>query len=514
MRWIPLFLLVASCSVAAVQHSFGGSLPSSAEESTPRVGYFLLSAPYNASGIVHGQSFVDGTPLAWLEGYRHIRLLPGDFKSGDIKYHFDGLATLLSVQFGKDGNSLKYVNKPFLSEAQTDWMHCSYEATGTSHLDGLKPCLRNPAVNLLPIGGELWLTIDTYLWGRVDLNTMETIGDAVVNVDGVTLNAHPACDASSGECYVQHPCPERNPRLPRTALACVSRLAMDGEDLRADILKRVTLPYDLIIQHSHEPCITENWVVSKLDSFEFHDPFNQYSGMLELMQQEQNNLYLLWNRNTNASHVVSGGPKFVNNHFGNCYEDAQGDIHTLSVPATSEYLFSYFQSNLAGPPHWTSILEPPLACVFSSNNSWTPSCSPAFSGQTFSFDYPTYNQQWKANPESKFLYGISQQSLNQSKWFDRIIKMNTKEGTIVASWSSPNIYLTEADFIARPGANAEDDGVLISLAFNQTSQSSFFLILQASTLDHLASFQMDNDAYPFHAHGISCDPSGKCVTNP
>ena len=57
---------------------------------------------------------------------------------------------------------------------------------------------------------ELWLTIDTTKWGRIDPETLETI-PATVNVDNIsaTLNAHPACDPRVGVCYVQHPCPQK-----------------------------------------------------------------------------------------------------------------------------------------------------------------------------------------------------------------------------------------------------------------------------------------------------------------
>lgn len=39
------------------------------------------------------------------------------------------------------------------------------------------PCLTNPVVNLLPIEGQLWLTIDTRFWGRMDPHTLDTLPD-------------------------------------------------------------------------------------------------------------------------------------------------------------------------------------------------------------------------------------------------------------------------------------------------------------------------------------------------
>lgn len=41
-----------------------------------------------------------------------------------------------------------------------------------------------------------------------------------------------------------------------------------------------------MIQHSHSPCITPNYLVSKLDSFEFRVPVASNSGLLRFMHQK------------------------------------------------------------------------------------------------------------------------------------------------------------------------------------------------------------------------------------
>ena len=71
-------------------------------------------------------------------------------------------------------------------------------------------CVRLLVCPLANAQDELWLTIDTTKWGRIDPDTLETI-PATVNVDNIsaTLNAHPACDPRVGVCYVQHPCPPK-----------------------------------------------------------------------------------------------------------------------------------------------------------------------------------------------------------------------------------------------------------------------------------------------------------------
>ena len=93
-----------------------------------------------------------------------------------------------------------------------------------------------------------------------------------------TLNAHPACDPHTDECFVQHPCPRS--LTPISDQACVSLLrpgqaghgiAGKAGDMAMVEVSRATLPKAKIIQHSHSPCITPNFVVAKIDAFGFYE---------------------------------------------------------------------------------------------------------------------------------------------------------------------------------------------------------------------------------------------------
>ena len=75
----------------------------------------------------------------------------------------------------------------------------------------------------------------------------------------------------------------------------------------------------------------------------------------------------------------------------------------------------------------------------------------------------------------QFYYGIAASDTSSSRWFDRAIKMDAKAGRVVRSWSSPGVYLTEFDFLPRTNSTAaadEDDGVLLTVLYNATSDSS------------------------------------------
>ena len=267
------------------------------------------------------------------------RLVPGSFPR-KMPFHFDGLATVMTFEFSQDGTMRRRI-KHYESNLQQHPDRCIFLGTGTGPWVGLEPCLTNPSVNMLPIDGQLWLTIDTAAWGRVNPDTLETIPGAKVDVPSLVLNAHPACDPNTGECFVQHPCsaPGAAPLSqdkPWSKIACISKLVTtNGPQMTTALFSNATMPKEKIIQHSHSPCITPNYVVSKLDAFGPRLKLED-TGMLKELHQVEDSLWQVMDRRSNKSSILMANKKFVNNHFWNCIENENGAIVVDTVPATSE----------------------------------------------------------------------------------------------------------------------------------------------------------------------------------
>ena len=133
----------------------------------------------------------------------------------------------------------------------------------------------------------------------------------------------------------------------------------------------------------------------------------------------------------------------------------------------------------------------------------------------------------------RYFYAIQPQSL-QSRWFDSLIKVDVQNsngaslrqrlqfarhaltpaagGHVVASWSSPDVYFTEADFVPKVGG-AEDAGLLLTVLYNATSSESSLAVFDAETLQ-LRSQTALGGVIPFHAHGIVCPQGRACISNP
>lgn len=504
-----------------------------AADPPPVIPYFLRS--FSAESPQH--IALDPDVAHRLDGVVNLRLLPAAFPTG-MGYHFDGLATILSLSVAN--GSLTFFTKAFGSNAARDYSSCLFMGTGTSKF-GTTPCFQNPVVNLLPIAGQLWLTIDTASWGRVDARTLETL-PSQARVPSIVLNAHPACDPATGDCYVQHPCSSKAGGLmPISKDVCFSRLVPSTPwtsmgDLQTEDLAHSTIPHSKLIQHSHSPCLTPNYLVSKLDAFTprlgsaFKLPF-PHGGILGMVHQMEDNVWLVMERATNVSRVLFSNASFVNNHFWNCYEDASsGEIVVESVPATAHYLDIYFQANLANKSFdWGAALEQPLRCRIPAADARadgaaaadTPfGCAPLLpASPDLLFDYPTYNPQFKMRPDYRWMYAISPAS-RASRWFDQLVKVDVRKGGLSKSWSAPGMYLTEFDFHPTSegvAADDEDDGLLLSVLYNATADSSSFGVFDAKTLAPIGIYPL-GAAVPFHAHGIVCRPQQggppKCFSNP
>jgi len=435
-----------------------------------------------------------------------------------MPFHFDGLATMMAFRFGADGQLSQQV-KHFESELSQHYEECIFLGTGTGPTLGKQLCTKNPSVNILPIDGQLWLTIDTAAWGRVT-DTLETVKNASVEVPSLVLNAHPTCDPKTKECFVQHPCkaPGGLPYSqdqPWSDIACVSKLIpSSGDDMTMKTVQysNATMPKTKIIQHSHSPCITPNFVISKLDSFGPRLKWKD-TGMLKELHQVEDDEWLVMDRRTNTSVVIPSNIKFVNNHFWNCFEKDE-QIIVDTIPATADYLDSYFKTQLSKPTEWGKILKlPPQRCVINSDDLLSGiTCNGLLQkDNTTRFDYPTFNPAYKMNPDYQYMYGIGP-STESSRWFDRVLKVHSPTGKILKTWSAPNVFVSEADYVPHADAAHEDDGLLLSVLYNQTSDSSSLMVFDAATLEPVSEYPLPG-VVPFHAHGIVCT-NGHCAANP
>jgi beta,beta-carotene 9',10'-dioxygenase len=89
--------------------------------------------------------------------------------------------------------------------------------------------------------------------------------------------------------------------------------------------------------------------------------------------------------------------------------------------------------------------------------------------------------------------------LGPSGWFEKIVKIDVHDGAAKV-FSEPGCYPGEPVFAARPEAEREDDGVLLSVVLDARSETSFLLVLDAEDLSELARAEVPHHI-PFGFHG-------------
>ena len=97
----------------------------------------------------------------------------------------------------------------------------------------------------------------------------------------------------------------------------------------------------------------------------------------------------------------------------------------------------------------------------------------------------------------RYVWGVG--SEDTGDWLAKIVKVDIADGS-TRVWSQDGCYAGEPVFVARPGAEEEDDGVLLSVVLDAGAQSSFMLLLDASNLSELARASVPHHI-PFGFHG-------------
>ena len=108
------------------------------------------------------------------------------------------------------------------------------------------------------------------------------------------------------------------------------------------------------------------------------------------------------------------------------------------------------------------------------------------------------------NPRSwgrpyRFAWGTGDHG--EGVWWNTLVKVDVDTGETV-TWYEKDQFPTEPNFIPRPGATDEDDGVLVSQVLGGDIGTSYLLVLDAKTMKPLAKVKAPH-FLPYVSHGFS-----------
>jgi carotenoid cleavage dioxygenase-like enzyme len=103
----------------------------------------------------------------------------------------------------------------------------------------------------------------------------------------------------------------------------------------------------------------------------------------------------------------------------------------------------------------------------------------------------------RAGADYRYVWSTGQSP--SASFTDEIAKFDL-ETHRTSLWRRPDCYPGEPVFVERPGAEAEDDGVLLSVVLDAEDETSFLLVLDAASLEELGRARVPHHV-PFGFHG-------------
>jgi len=116
-------------------------------------------------------------------------------------------------------------------------------------------------------------------------------------------------------------------------------------------------------------------------------------------------------------------------------------------------------------------------------------------------ELPGINYEQVNGKEYHYLYAFGQNKKHPIPYLgDFLLKIDVQTHE-VKKWAQPLCYPGEPVFIAAPNAQLEDDGVVVSVVLDATTERSFLLILDAATFTELGRAEVPHHI-PYGIHGI------------
>ncbi|MGI8511866.1 MAG: carotenoid oxygenase family protein [Solirubrobacteraceae bacterium] len=459
-------------------------------QTSNRLGFTSLEAETDLATLP-----VRGALPPWLTGSL-LRTGPAKWEVGDEAYRhwFDGLAMLHRFAFGDGGVS--YRNR-FL-RGRT---YRAAEETGAIPFPefGTDPCRSifkrltssfspdfgdNANVNLARLGEEFVAMTETPIPVAFDPETLEAAG-VPWSPPGQITTAHPHHDPQRGELV------NFAARLgPRSSYRFFAQ--RDRHRQRALGSLSVRTP-----GYVHSFGMTERFLVLAEFPFVVNPLRLALSGRPYIenyrWDPERGTRFHLVERETGERHGTwhTDQPMFAFHHV-NAYEDGAGDV-VVDMGAYEDATIMdalYLDPLRAGD---SDLPTPRLrrARLGAGGSVAIEDRSPA------PLELPRINYgRVNARPH-RWAWGLS--TAREGVWLDRIVKIDVETGE-ARTWAQDGAYPGEPVFVARPGAGAEDDGVLLSVVLDSERRASSLLVLDASSLDEVARAEVPHHI-PFGFHG-------------
>lgn len=465
--------------------------PSAAASIPPTLGFSTLDREVTADELP-----LTGELPGWLSGSM-LRTGPAKFEVGEqrMRHWFDGLAML--HRFTIDGGRVSYGNRFLESrsyraaraqgrmvygEFATDPCRSLFKRVQTLFSPGTA-LPDNANINVTRLGERFVAMTETPLPVQFDPDTLRVAGVRPYRVPGQLSTAHPHMDRATGAMlnYAAKLGPRSSYRF--------FEVAPDATEPRVIGSLPVTQP-----AYMHSFGLTERWLVLVAFPYVVNPLALALSGRPYIenyrWRPELGTRFTLMDRATGqATEGFQTDACFAFHHV-NAYEDGGEVVVDLCVYPDAGIVEDFYLDRLrAGKP----VTDAALTRYRLGLADRSVRREQLADG---SIELPRINYGRCNERPYRYVWGNSS---GAEGWIERIVKIDTSDGARL-TWSQPGCYPGEPVFVARPQAEREDDGVLLSVVLDAAAGSSFLLVLDAADLGELARAQAPHHI-PFSFHG-------------
>jgi carotenoid cleavage dioxygenase-like enzyme len=460
------------------------------------------ASPALGFSTLERETVIDELPLsgelpAWLSGSL-LRTGPAKFEVGEqrLRHWFDGLAMLhrFTVADGKVSYGNRYLQsrsyraaeehgKLVYGEFATDPCRSLFKRVQSMFQPG-KALPDNANINVTHLGERFIAMTETPMPVQFDPHTLQTAGVQPYQVPGVLTTAHPHLERADGGML------NYAAKLGRVSSYRFFHVAPDQSAPRVVCSIPVKEP-----AYMHSFGLSERWLVLAEFPLVVNPLALALSGRPYIenyrWKPELGTRFTLVERSTGESIGGFQSDACFAFHHVNAYDDGGEVVVDICAYADARVIEDLYLDRLRSG-------EAPLATAELTRFRLRLS-DRSVSRERLSdadLELPRINYGRCNERPYRYVWGNSN---GPAGWIERILKIDTSDGS-TQSWSQDGCFAGEPVFVARPGAEDEDDGVLLSVVLDAVAETSFLLVLDAADLHEFARARVPHHI-PFSFHG-------------
>jgi beta,beta-carotene 9',10'-dioxygenase len=424
----------------------------------------------------------------WLAGTL-VRNGPGTFKVGQQAYRhwFDGLAML--HKFSLDGEKVSYANrflegKSYRSAKEAGRITYSEFATDPCRdlfgrvMAVFSPKITDSAkVSVAKIAQRYMALAETPIQVEFDIETLKAVG--VFNYEkrivGQMTTVHPQFDLLTGDTF--------NVVTRYNALSAynIYRIPNSGGVRRVGSVPARKPSYMHSFGMSQNYIILTEFplVVNSIDLLLWMKPYIENF----CWEPRRGTPFTIINRHTGKVIGKFDSDPFFAFHHVNAFEREDELIVDLVAYEDASIIQAYYLNRLDDPqieiPHGT--LHRCRVPLSQKRGRVTREVLSDVCMELPRFDNTRFNM----NADYSYVYASGINPSQRAGFYNQIIKLDIQTGSH-QTWYQAGCYPGEPVFVGRPGRQAEDDGVLLSVVLDADRGTSFLLVLDAQSLHEIA----------------------------